>query len=469
MTATSVLLGALATSVAFVVVAIVLTSKTGASKHLFPSLVVYSVTALSIASSVVSPRLTSTSTTDVLANPAGDAAAKVATIGAIAIFVIAVMLAIVRKIPMAMSPIAWSLISYGAVGFFSSLANAQPWELGMTYTYLLVAGVGIGATWTFAEALPVIRRCLRAYIWSSLALMIISPSLAFWDVQGRELFGFKQLAGVTTHPNGLGTVAAVAIFVELLRATGRRRFIPLNLVATVVVLLLTQSRGAWLAAVIGAFFWIIGRAKNSSVRLAAPLVVAAIIASIAFQDVILGALEETTNQRDFSTLNGRTDIWTQSLVPLWGSPLIGRGALVFDTRFRWDALGLNIDAGHSNAHNQIIQTLIERGFLGLVILAVLLWLMFRAAWRQPISYRGPILAMLMVYVSRFAVETPLYFSSASLNTAMMLLIVTLLTANHGPTGPEPPGHQRELSLGRPPRLVQTLSRQPSRAAGSQRL
>jgi O-antigen ligase len=424
---TTMLAAALGLSVAVLVVIIMVTSK-AKMRHAFPSGIVYFAVAASITLSLLSPRLTSTSATEITESGAAGSVARVVTFATVGIFLAALAYALAKRTRL--HPVAGAVIAYGAVGFLSALVNGQPFEGGSAYLYLVVAALGLTAAWAMPDAIRVVRRCLRVYVWGSLALIFISPAMAFWDVQGRELFGVKQLAGVTTHPNGLGTVAAIAIFAELLRLGGRRAR-PWHLMAAVVVLVLTQSRGAWLAAALGVLFWLIGRAKNSSVGVAAPLMAGVLLVMVWFGDTILGWVQGTTDQRDFSTLNGRTVIWEQALAPVGDSPLLGKGPLVFDTRFRWDALGLDTDAGHSNAHNQIIQTLVERGFLGLLVLAVFVVVMLRAAWRQPLVYRGPVLAIVMLFVSWFAVETPLYVSTASLNAAILVLIVTLLTAQPG--------------------------------------
>lgn len=395
------------------------------NKHLFPTLTLYAAVAASISMSLLSPRLTSTSVALVFDNTATNAVARLATGIALAVFVAAVVISIAKKtrIP----ALASAMIAYGLLGFISALINGQPLELGMGYIYCLIAGVALTATWSMAEALPVIRRCLRAYVWLSLILMLIGPALAFWDVQGRELFGIQQLAGVTTHPNGLGTVAAVAIFAELFRSEALKNPRRVHLFAALVVLALTQSRGAWVAAALGLIFWMVGRAKGSTAALSVPLMMIVIAGSVAFQNQIMGWLEEGTDARDLSTLNGRTLIWEQALAPVSDSPWVGHGPLVFDIRYRWEALGLADDAGHSNSHNQLIQTLLERGWFGLIVLAVFVFLLLRAAWKLPLNYRGPALAIAMIFVSRFAVETPLYISTASLNGALLLLLVTLFT------------------------------------------
>lgn len=447
MDTTTALLYAASAAVLALVGAVVFTLKRHQRKdqneHLFPSLVLYAAVAVSIVMSLALPRLTSTSVAAVFDNSLTSAVARAATGMALAVLAAAAVIAVRGKIKV--PALSGALIVYGMVGFLSALINGQPLELSLAYLYCLVAGVGLTAKWTMSEALPVVRRCFRAYLWLSLGLMFVAPALAFWDVQGRELFGIKQLAGVTTHPNGLGTVAAIAIFVELFRPEGAKKAHRVHLFAALAVLVLTQSRGAWVAAAIGLIFWMLGRAKGASVALAIPLMAMVIVGLVAFQNQVMSWLEAGTDARDLSTLNGRTLIWEQALKPVESSALIGHGPLVFDTRFRWEALGLADDAQHSNSHNQIIQTLVERGWLGLAVLAVFVLLLLRAAWKQPLHYRGPALAIAMIFVSRFAVETPLYVSTASLNAALILLLVALLTAK--PDASESGGEAQRYPLG----------------------
>jgi O-antigen ligase len=343
-------------------------------------------------------------------------------------FIVAVPLLVLFRKGFTVPAAALALTAYAVVGWISALVNGQAPSIDLFYAALAVVGVMGASRLSLDDALRLSRRALRVFVWASLALALAAPTLVFWDGQGRTWFGVSQLAGVTAHPNGMGTVASLAIMVELIRVEGMKRPTHWHLLAPVVALLATQSRGAWLSAAIGIALYLAFRSGAQLFAILTPIVMAVGLAASTLVEGIAEALAEWSSGGDITTLNGRTVIWESALDAVARNPLFGTGPRSFELEYRGDILGLGNLISSSNAHNQIVQTLVERGVLGLLILAVLVVILFRNALRLGGSARAGLLGVLAVFVSRFIVETPLYVSTASLNGAL-LVIVTVLIAS----------------------------------------
>lgn len=320
------------------------------------------------------------------------------------------------------------LLAYSGIGLVSSLLNDQPVSIDLFYAALVVTGVLSASNVTLAQAVSMSRISLRVYVWLSLALAVLAPGLVFWDGQGRTWLGLSQLAGVTPHPNGMGTVAALGIMVELIRLEGSKRGKPWHIVAATLVLLAAQSRGAWLSAVIGLIIYLVFRSGARLLITLAPVLLATVLAASTLIEGVANAMSQWSAGGDISTLNGRTTIWSAALEAVTRSPVFGVGPKSFDLEYRADVLGLGGLISSSNAHNQVVQTLVERGVLGLLILLVLVAVLFRNAVQGGGPARAGLVAVLAVFVSRFAVETPLYISTVSLNGAMVIVVVVLIAS-----------------------------------------
>ncbi|MDP9887391.1 O-antigen ligase family protein [Pseudarthrobacter enclensis] len=342
-----------------------------------------------------------------------------------------VLLAIIRtRVVLPYPAAAVALVAYAVVGWVSSLINFQRASIDLFYPALAVTGVLAASAMTFATALRLSRATLRIYVYLSLVLAVVAPQIAFWDGQGRTWYGFSQLAGVTTHPNGMGTVAALAVIVELVRMEGLKRPRIWHLVAAVVALLGTQSRGAWLSAAIGLLLYLTFRSGARWVMILLPVVMISLLAASTLLENVFDALTHWSAGGDISTLNGRTTIWANALGAVSRNPVFGTGPRSFDLEYRSSVLGLGNLISSSNAHNQFVQTLVERGVVGLMILTVFLVALTGYALRvghHPT--RAGLVAVVAVFVSRFAVETPLNISTASLNGALLVVVTVLLASS----------------------------------------
>lgn len=349
-----------------------------------------------------------------------------------------------------------AMVGYGIVGVLSSVLNGQPIEASSLYAPAVFFSVGLLRQWHLDESLPVVRRILRIYIWASLGAAVAAPGIAYWQGQGRSWIGLPQLAGVTTHPNGLGSIAAVAIFAELVRRPGLPSPRAWHVLAAVAVLIATQSRGAWLSLALGLVFYLVARRRQPAVWAIVLSIVG--IATVSLTKRLAASLTALANPDDAATLNGRTLIWDH-LMPIIGDHLVlGIGPLSFDPRFIGPTLGLTTDPSHANAHNQVLQTLVERGMTGLAFLILLAVGLLVASARHPAAARGGLMAIAAVMVSRFALETPLFILPASQNAALLLLVAILVASTSTSADTPRLGHQTELDQLQPYVVDERLGR-----------
>jgi len=323
---------------------------------------------------------------------------------------------------------ALAMGAYAGAGWVSSLVNDQRVSIDLFYAALAVTSILTATSVSLSHALHLTRGTLRVYVWLSLVLAVAAPHLAFWDGQGRTWFGLSQLAGVTTHPNGMGTVAALAVIVELIRVEALKRPKVWHLFAAIIALLATQSRGAWLSAIVGILVYLGFRTGVRWVTIAVPIIMLLLLAASTLLENVFEAISHWSAGGDISTLNGRTTIWANALEAVRHSPVFGTGPRSFDLEYRSKVLGLGDLISASNAHNQFVQTLVERGALGLVVLIVFLVVLTRSALQVTNPTRAGLLAVLTVFIARFAVETPLNISTASLNGALLVVVTVLVAA-----------------------------------------
>jgi O-antigen ligase len=183
--------------------------------------------------------------------------------------------------------------------------------------------------------------------------------------------------------------------------------------ADLAVLVLAQSKTAWVAALLGLLLvrwtWFRQRAfPGDPWRASAGLVVVACLMAAALavvlgwsarQDAVIGFITDF----NLLTLTGRTEIWQVTFDEFMRSPLIGYGPSIWDLPFRYEHRMLHV----GQAHNQFIQTLGQAGLLGLGALLLHLSYVSRALLRNWIVMQGLGVVLLLVLLARCMAESPM--------------------------------------------------------------
>jgi len=193
---------------------------------------------------------------------------------------------------------------------------------------------------------------------------------------------YGRVGSLAGSPVALGGILATLLPLQLRLALDgegpRRRGAGWACLAlTAAVLVLTWSRGAWLAAAAGAVCYLLwtGRAPRPGARLklAAALVLAG--AALAFA---MGRVRPTAGSD-----RGRVAVWSSAWRMFAAHPLTGVGPDAFDLmlgRHKTEAYvrAYGGSGGQAHAHNDFLQALATTGLLGFAAYA---WLLV-AAWRR---------------------------------------------------------------------------------------
>ena len=238
--------------------------------------------------------------------------------------------------------------------------------------------------------------------WFSAKLLNLSEVYAFIP---RKIADVPRSLRGGFHPNGVaGTIIfVIPIYaVQLLTASqaGNRRrswrsvltigLTFLALVSTIIILVLTQSRGALLGLAIASvalfFAW-----KRRWVLSLASLVGLLFLAGVLLVHfpTLLGAVDVAqSEQKILSSYEFRLMVWRAALQVLQAFPLSGVGIGTFDTVARllfpylYPASFLyNPSATITHAHNELLQVAIDLGIPGFVAYVALLAAFVRTAWR----------------------------------------------------------------------------------------
>lgn len=277
-----------------------------------------------------------------------------------------------------------------------------------------VAGDIHQGTVLFALALTVLwmgpqlepQRVAAMIKWSAVAIVAGSLAIAMaglpgaWNQYPQSLIGLPlRLEGLAIHPNALGPVALLAMMMERLAPSPRPLRMPI-LLASVTTLFLSQSKTAWVIAVVVAVILWAGRSVSD--RRAAIIAVTVIASATGLSLSLVGEELPTEQFSSVRTLTGRTDLWLAGL-ELWReSPVFGSGPDAFidladETDQEW--------AGQ--AHNQVIQELGTSGVVGLASLILYAAVMIRAAAIHARRTGWMSLALVAFLLIRSMTETPI--------------------------------------------------------------
>ena len=267
---------------------------------------------------------------------------------------------------------------------------------------------------------------LTAWVWSATAwaaLLIVATGFnvstiagAVTGAQGRAQLWFDE-------PNMAGEYFVISLFVLFLARRPRNRVVwsfacALLLIATA----LTGSNGAWMSFAVGgavAAFVAIWRRTDPIFALAAGMVAVAVIAGLAFVTVQSGVLDGIKDSsvplvkrslgRSPRSAEGRANLFADEFELYRTGTLLGLGPAT--TKENLEERGFGIS---KTAHEDYLATLVERGPLGVIGLALLigslavmaysvvfrpLWPAFARTLRYPSASIGALVALALYAVT----------------------------------------------------------------------
>lgn len=298
--------------------------------------------------------------------------------------------------------------------------------------------------------------CIFACMAGSLAAALVRPDFALSSPYSGWLPGIKfRLFGLTSHANVLGPIALVGVLLELHAPSSGRGARWLRLGTAFAVLMLAQSKTAWVAAlVIALLTWgplnvlpapqprqqarAFGRAVFTLV--AALLGAAAVAVAAALVDVA-GFFERNPS---LLMLTGRLDIWSITLDEWRKNIFFGYGPELWSMPYREAMNMLHV----GQAHNQFVQTLGDSGLFGMAMLLLFLGGLAYAGLRCFRATRGLILALVLLLLARCITEASLR-TEGLLTWATFTNVLLVVCACHAlrQARRAPPAAQRDARIG----------------------
>ena len=351
---------------------------------------------------------------------------------------------------------------WGVLAVSSVIQGQNVMNLGITIGIALIVGSSQASC---ENLLWHGRAILRTVIALSLALWALAPNDVMRSAVGggRDLLGIGQLMGATTHPNALGPIAAVAFLIEIFNRP-QSRYRGVFMVAALVCLVFAQSRSGWAAALVGLLVLWGARGEAAHARTARLAVM--VPAGLATVGVLLLGIQSIDAD---VLLSGRVQIWT-TLWPLFlSSPIIGHGIEVLSVENR-SGMGWIVSEHAGQAHNQVVQTLIDSGLLGVIALCTLTAVLFGRALNSATMSRPLLLAVLSAGGVVTLVEAPLKSQLSGVSFVVILILALLSSREATPAGAsryERPGHpaRRPITSAGPLRAARDM-RKPRSARNS---
>lgn len=252
---------------------------------------------------------------------------------------------------------------------------------GVALLATTLMGVYLAARFDWLTALRLLGVVWFGLMAASLVAGLIAPGFA----QMSEIHVGAWMGG-WSEKNALGGHAARASFLFAFlawRDATHRKWWACGLVVAILLLLLSRSATALLAAVLGlgilfAAWWLLkGRLWSLALVWSGVVVVGLVaLAYLTMPDIVLGLLGKD------ETLTGRTEIWASLGDAIEKKPLLGYGYLAYwgvdsETRYWLErAVGWNAPSGH----NGWLDLAVSLGLVGVAIYAIDLMLtLWRAA------------------------------------------------------------------------------------------
>ena len=313
-------------------------------------------------------------------------------------------------------------ILYGLLGFhvgtilIQAFGSAHP---GFGYQSLYVPIVLLAVYYQritdLARIVDVAKLGVLALMSASLVVISVKPDFVLHRPDVGVIPGIDfRLFGLTPHANALGPVALIGLILEAWYPSGSLPMRLLQFLMSAVVLVLAQSKTAWVAGLVILLVVTVplglrpaagaaqprasfARAVGTVVACIGVLIVLAV--GLAQLDVV-GYLDHTAQ---IETLTGRTQIWDITLQAWHESYLFGYGREIWGAermlKFRLFHVG--------QAHNQFVQSLGEAGLMGLGLLLGYLGVLMHAALSRFARSRGLVLSLVVLVFARCVTEAPL--------------------------------------------------------------
>ncbi len=360
--------------------------------------------------------------------------------------IVAVVSAISLLCAMAVVRSGWVWLLSVALG----MAVALPTIAGLVHEYnrtdWVPAALGLAIAATVCAAFALEARKIRSAVFMSLAI-VIWLSLGFGvaarlgvDVSGlygrnfRDWFGLEQLAGIANHPNILAPLAGAALLLQSLALPDLRRrpgvlllAVVFGPVASAAALIWTQSRGGIISTIAAVVLVLLAGVLRHRVGVVAGGM--SLLFVLGGLLPVIGRMEPAqfeAGEEPFlgQFLSGRWFAWYVADQEFSSNELIGTGPYAYSARF-WSEWPADSYWKPVHAHNQVWESLVLLGIIGLIILAVAMVLVAVTAARVRFADRGWLVGVLSVVLVGSVADLSLGASSASATLLLPLLLAAV--------------------------------------------
>jgi putative inorganic carbon (HCO3(-)) transporter len=278
------------------------------------------------------------------------------------------------------------------------LATALP-EITQPQVYRLLLGLALcyaiaNHAWSQAS----LRWALACLVGLGVGLGLVALVSVDWFFDNKLalmpmgiLKELPHLMGEQIHPNVMaGTLVLLTLFAPGRLLFGDRQMAwwswTLLSLATgflLVVLLLTKSRGAWLALVAGLIVLVILRWPYWGSVLVWGFGVADAALLVSYPDLVQELILGNGTFINLSSFAGRQEIWSAAIAMIRDFPLTGIGMGTFPQVLRalYPSFLLSINAGTPHAHNLFLQIAVDLGLPGLALWLIMVAILLRCAWQ----------------------------------------------------------------------------------------
>lgn len=314
------------------------------------------------------------------------------------------------------------LLFYVSNFVLNNLFGIKPdFDQKLIYLALVIIAVYLSRNRDITLTIDATKVGLLLFTLACCAAIVLFPRTAVQQAYATSVIpsiGFR-LWGLGSNPNSTGPLALVLLLLLIWKPFRSHLLQLLGYGTGLAVLLLSQSKTAWLAAVIAfpTLWWgkiLYNAAQQERLRTAAYPISSLLrpilfcLLGIAGVSVLIymhlhNSLDTVAQDQQVTSLTGRTDIWAVALETWKQNPLFGYGSTIWDESFR-HAVGMDFAY---NAHNQFLQSLSSAGLIGLAGLLFYTLLLFLYAFAANTATRGLSLALFWVIFIRLFTETPL--------------------------------------------------------------
>ncbi len=291
----------------------------------------------------------------------------------------------------------------------------KPWTRFMQFAFLYLAASPLISGESADRAR---RQMTMGVIWSCVLVAVLSFLGYFMGFGLVMPGGIKSYMGITGHANFLGmfTMVAMVWFAALFfRGTNTKEYaiIAIAWVACLITLLLSASRGATAAGLLGSLVVIFMRLKNNASNMMTAVAVG--IGLVIFASPYLAVYMDTMTQKgiDSENMEGsvaetRGYIWELRLMENAKSPVVGVGAYSCDTTLPQADVFYNPDNGNIELGSSYLGLLAQQGYLGFIcflLLAVpIIWKTYKYASKECTPFAQLMLGLLVAIGCHMAFE-----------------------------------------------------------------